>query len=62
VTPLKPTNFRIEEEILAALAFIKERDGVPVSEQVRRALSAWIESKGVTLKSERKRADPRKRP
>ena len=62
MTPLRPTNFRLDEEILAALQFIKERDGVPVSEQVRRALTAWVESKGVTIKPERKRAATRKRP
>jgi antitoxin component of RelBE/YafQ-DinJ toxin-antitoxin module len=53
----RPVNFRLEEEILAQLQAIKERDGVPVSEQVRRALQAWIAEKGVTKqKSERPRA------
>ncbi len=61
MTPLKPTAFRIEADLLDALQEIKRRDGVPVSEQVRRALQAWLESKGV-MKTERKRASPASAP
>ena len=42
--------FRIEPEILKGLHAVKDRDGVPVSEQVRRALRQWLKSKRVTLK------------
>jgi hypothetical protein len=45
--PLKPMTFRLETEILAQLSAIRERDGIPVSEQVRRALLIWIREKGV---------------
>ena len=62
MTPLRQQNFRLEEEILEALEQIRERDGIPVSEQVRRALKVWIAEKGVVLKAERKRAATRKRP
>lgn len=58
---MKPTNFRLETEIMDALQAIRERDGVPVSEQVRRALKKWIEEKGVEIKADRKRVAPRKR-
>jgi hypothetical protein len=58
---LKPTTFRLETEIMDALGAIRDRDGVPVSEQVRRALKQWIAEKGVTVKSERKRPASRKR-
>lgn len=61
MTPLRQTAFRIESDLLDALQEIKRRDGVPVSEQVRRALQAWVESKGVR-RAERKRAVTRKRP
>jgi ribbon-helix-helix CopG family protein len=61
MTPLRQTAFRIESDLLEALQEIKRRDGVPVSEQVRRALQAWVESKGVA-RTERKRAPTRKRP
>jgi hypothetical protein len=56
----KQTAFRIDPEILDGLQAVKDRDGVPISEQVRRALTAWLESKGI--KTERKRAVTRKRP
>jgi Ribbon-helix-helix protein, copG family len=62
LTPLKPTTFRLETEIMDALAEIRDRDGIAVSEQVRRALKQWIESKDVKIKPERKRAGTRKRP
>ena len=55
------TTFRVDEELLAGLRVVQERDGVPVSEQVRRAIRAWLEAKGVSMKSERKRAVTRKR-
>ena len=58
---LKPTTFRLETEIMDALAMIRDRDGVAVSEQVRRALKQWIADKGVTIKSARKRVVARKR-
>jgi hypothetical protein len=61
MTPSKIAAFRLDEGLLASLQEIKIRDGIPVSEQVRRALQTWIESKGV-VKSERKRAVTRKRP
>ena len=61
MTPLKQTAFRIDGDLLASLQEIKRRDGVPVSEQVRRALQAWVESRGV-VKAERKRVAPRQRP
>jgi len=62
MTPLIPTNIRIDQELLEALQEIRQRDGVPVSEQVRRAILMWIESKGVGVKkTERKRATTRKR-
>ncbi len=60
VTPLKPTTFRLETEIMDALNEIRNRDGVPVSEQVRRALKQWIEAKGVKVKGLGKRAAARK--
>lgn len=58
----KQTAFRIDPDILDGLQVVKERDGIPLSEQVRRALRTWLESRGVTGKTERKRAATRKRP
>jgi len=52
VTPStkKQSNFRIDPEVMEGLQSIKERDGIPLSEQVRRALRAWLDSKGVVKK------------
>jgi hypothetical protein len=63
VVTLKPATFRLETEILDALQRVKEADGIPVSEQVRRALLAWLDVRKVTVKkAERKRAATRRRP
>lgn len=59
----RQTAFRLDPEILEGLLFVKERDGVPLAEQVRRALQTWLEGKGVDVtKAERKRASTRRRP
>jgi hypothetical protein len=58
---LKPTTMRLDVDIMAALAAIRDRDGIPVSEQVRRALLAWVREKGVSVKADRKRATTHKR-
>ena len=55
------TTFRIDEELLQGLQQVWERDGVQPSEQVRRAIRAWLDAKGVLGKPERKRAATRKR-
>jgi hypothetical protein len=58
----KVTTFRLDEELLAGLRHIWERDGIQPSEQVRRAIRAWLDAKGMRTKTGRKRAATRKRP
>jgi hypothetical protein len=60
MTPRTRYTFFIDEDQRAALAAIKERDGISESEQIRRAVKAWIAEKG-EQKPERKRAGTRKR-
>ena len=43
------TAFRIEPEIMDGLGRVKDRDGVPFSVQVDRALRAWLQKKGVSV-------------
>jgi hypothetical protein len=43
-------TFYLEPELSAGLKAIKDRDGISESEQVRRAVRAWLESKGLTVK------------
>jgi hypothetical protein len=62
VTPRNRYTFFIDDEQRAALTKVKERDGISESEQIRRAIDGWLKEKGVTAKTERKRADTRKRP
>jgi len=61
MTPRRKYSFYIDDDQAEGLKAVKERDGVLESEQIRRALNDWLEKKGV-MKSERKRAVPRKRP
>ena len=57
----RQTAFRIEPEILDGLHEVKTRDGLPISEQVRRALREWLQHRGVKLRAVRLRAGTRKR-
>jgi hypothetical protein len=54
------TNFRIDPDLLEALRAIRQRDGLPISEQIRRAIRAWVEHQGID-KADRRRVRPRKR-
>ena len=57
MTPVRRTiTFRIDDDLIEGLQEVWRRDGVAVSEQIRRAIREWLDSKGVSLKSERKRA------
>ena len=57
----KIATFRLDDDLLEGMKLVQERDGVPPSEQARRAIRSWLETKGA-LKPDRKRAGTRKRP
>ena len=61
MTPKKRYGFWAEEDQIAGLRKVKERDGVLESEQIRRAIDDWLAKKGVK-KTGRKRVAARKRP
>jgi hypothetical protein len=46
----KMHSFYLDPELAEALKAIKERDGIPESEQVRRAVRLWLDEKGFQLK------------
>ena len=43
----KMYSMRLEIALIDALQKIKKRDGIPVTEQVKRAIKTWIKKKGV---------------
>jgi hypothetical protein len=53
-------TFRPDDDVFAAMNALRERDGVPLSEQIRRGLKMYLESKGL-MKTERKRPASRRR-
>lgn len=60
----RAATFRLPDELLDGMKEVQERDGIPQSEQVRRALRAWLEERGIVApekKTARKRAATRKR-
>ena len=61
-TDLKAATFRMEQELLDRLQAHKVASGVPVSEQVRRAIRTWLDEQEPSVKAERKRPASRKRP
>jgi hypothetical protein len=50
--------FEITPELKEGLDAIKERDGVPISEQIRRGIQMWLVEKGA-LKATKKPAKRR---
>ncbi len=62
MTPRKLYNFYIDPEQADGLKRLKEQDGTPEGESVRRALTMYLRAKGVLKKkTERKRASTRAR-
>jgi hypothetical protein len=40
-------SLRLDPDLARLLKVVKTRDGIPESEQIRRALGIWFEQKGV---------------
>jgi hypothetical protein len=61
MTPQRPLKaFRIDDELEQGLQEVWERDGITVSEQIRRAVRTWLETKGV-IKPAARRISPRRK-
>lgn len=45
------TSLELPPELKAGLDAVRVRDGVPQSEQIRRAVRAWLESKGIDVEA-----------
>jgi hypothetical protein len=62
MAPLRLSAFRLPDDLTDAMQRLKDRDGIPLSVQVRRALQAFLAERGVLeVKAARKRVAPRKR-
>lgn len=61
MSPKELTAFRVAPEIMAGLRAVKDRDGIPLSVQVHRALETWLASKGVNIKTAPRRVSPRRK-
>jgi hypothetical protein len=49
-------NFACDQDLIDALRAIKDRDGIPESEQIRRGIRLWLKTKGVRVEAPIKRA------
>ena len=56
-----PTAFRLDAALIEGLQTVKDRDWIVMAEQVRRAIVAWLDARGVPIGAARKRAATRKR-
>jgi hypothetical protein len=62
VVPIRSRyTFFIDPDQRAALTAIKARDGIPESEQIRRAITAWIAAREGEGRPDRPRVKARKR-
>jgi hypothetical protein len=62
MAPKELTAFRLPESLLEALREIRDRDGISMTDQVHRALDAWVASRQAPVKrTARRRAITRRR-
>jgi hypothetical protein len=45
----RAATFRLDDEIVDALQQVKDQHGIPLTEQVNRALELWLETMGVAV-------------
>jgi len=50
------TSIELPPEIKAGLDLVRERDGILQSEQIRRAVAAWLKDKGVDTEAYSRKA------
>jgi hypothetical protein len=53
-------TFRANLILVAAMNRLRDAEGIPYAQQIRRGLKLFLESKGVKVKAERRRASTRK--
>ena len=50
MSPKELTAFRVDPDVMDGLRRVKDRDGVPVSVQLDRALRAWLKKQRISVK------------
>jgi hypothetical protein len=52
----QPMNLRIDPDLFEALKVIRDNDGIPVSEQIRRGIRLWLDQKGAAPTATKRKA------
>ena len=53
MSPKELTAFRVDAALMDGLRRVKDRDGVPLSVQLDRALRAWLKKQQISVKPAR---------
>jgi hypothetical protein len=59
MSPKELTALRLPPELLDAMRAFKEREGVPVTTQIEKAVAEWLSQRGVVVKKRTVRARKR---
>jgi hypothetical protein len=54
-------NIRIDPDLVEALEVIRDAEGIPVSEQIRRGIRLWLDQKGAAQRTTRRTSSTRAR-
>ena len=49
-------NIRIDSDLVEALEAIRDAEGIPVSEQIRRGIRLWLDQKGAAPTATKRKA------
>lgn len=49
-------NIRIDPDLVDALEAIRDAEGIPVSEQIRRGIRLWLDKKGAAATTTKRKA------
>ena len=48
-------NVRIDPDLVVALEAIRDAEGIPVSEQIRRGIRLWLDQKGAATRTTKRK-------
>ena len=49
-------NIRIDPDLVDALEAVRDAEGIPVSEQIRRGIRLWLDQKGAAPRATKRKA------